>query len=180
LAIENDAWSVVEPPFGFGELAFGNGVKVDALREVFSYQAINIFQRTALPGTKRIAKIDGDFGGDGEGGMLGHPASFVVGEGLAQIGREAFEGLGQGSGDALGVLGRAQGNDDHVAGNLFGDHQDGRAVACAHDQVGLPVPGYLPAVDLGWALADVGRSGQLAGELALGAGRGVVSCAADG
>jgi hypothetical protein len=103
-------------------LAFGDGVKVDALGEVFSYKAIDIFHRTALPGTKRIVKIDGDFGGDGEGGILGHLASVVVGEGLAQMGREALEGLGQGSGDALGALGRAQGTDENVAGNPFGDH----------------------------------------------------------
>jgi hypothetical protein len=94
--------------------------------------------------------------------MLGHLASVVIGEGLAPMGWEALEGLGQGSGDALGVLGRAQGNDEPVAGTPFGDHQDGRAVACAHDQVGLPVSGHLPVVDLGGTLADVNRSGQLA------------------
>jgi hypothetical protein len=63
LAIENHAWLVVEPPFGFGELAFSNGVKVDVLREVFSDKAIDILHRTALPGTMLIAKIDGDLGG---------------------------------------------------------------------------------------------------------------------
>jgi hypothetical protein len=56
----------------------------------------------------RITKVNGDLGGEGEGGMLGHFTTVVVSEGLAQVRRQALEGAGQSSSDAFGVLGRAK------------------------------------------------------------------------
>ncbi|MSU31583.1 MAG: hypothetical protein EXS25_02765 [Pedosphaera sp.] len=36
-----------------------------------------------------ITKVNGDFGGNGEGGMMGYFTTVVVGEGLAQVRRQA-------------------------------------------------------------------------------------------
>lgn len=155
LTVEDDARAVVQPPLHFADLALRNGVKIDALGEVFADEAVDIFDGTALPGAMGVAKVDGDFGGDREGGVLVHFATVVVGEGLAQMGGQVSEGPGQGPGDALGVFGRAQRDDDHVAGDALGDHQDGGSVARTHDQVGLPVTGHLSVLHLGGSLTDV-------------------------
>ncbi len=168
LAVEDDARAVVEPPFGFGDLALGDGFKIDALGEVFTDKSIDILDRAALPGAVGIAEVNGDLGGQGKGGVLGHFPTVVVGEGLAQVGGQMLEGADKGARDAGGVLGAAQGYDHHLAGDLLGNDQDCSAVTGAHDQVCLPVSGKFTALHLGRSFADIDRSGQLAGELALG------------
>ena len=67
-------------------------------------KAVDCLNGTALPGAMRIPKVNGDFGGEGEGGMQGHFTTVVVGGGLAQVPRQALECASQGSGDAFGVL----------------------------------------------------------------------------
>lgn len=126
LTVENDAWSVVQPPFRFADLALADGVEVHAHGEVFADEAVDIFDGPALPRDMGGAKVNGDFGGDGEGGVLGHFATVVVDEGIAQVGGQFFESLGQGLGDTLGIFGGTQGDDDDVAEDAFGDDQDGR------------------------------------------------------
>jgi hypothetical protein len=107
LTVKDDARPVIESPLRFGYLAFSDGIKVDAFREILADKAIDILNGTALPRAMRITKVNGDLGGEGEGGMLGHFTTVVVGEGLAQVRRQALEGPGQGAGDAFGVFGRA-------------------------------------------------------------------------
>jgi hypothetical protein len=54
LAVEHDARVVVEPPLGLGDLAFGDGIKVDAFGEVFTDKSVDILDRAALPGAMGI------------------------------------------------------------------------------------------------------------------------------
>ena len=102
LAIEHDTRAVIESPLGFEYLAFSDGIKVEALGEVFTDKSVDILNGATLPRAMRIAKVNGNLGGDGEGGMLSHFATVVVGERLAQVCRQTLEGTGQGAGDAFG------------------------------------------------------------------------------
>lgn len=69
LAAEDDAGAVVQTPLRFGDLAFCDGVKVDAFGEILADEAVHILDRAALPGAMGIAEVDGDLGGEGEGGV---------------------------------------------------------------------------------------------------------------
>ena len=53
-------------------MAFGDGVKVDAFRKILGDKAVDILNGTALPRALQITKVSGDFGGEGECGILGH------------------------------------------------------------------------------------------------------------
>lgn len=66
LAEKDDAGAVVEAPLRFADLGFCDGVKVDAFGEIFADKAVDIFDGAALPGAVGIAKVDGDFGGQGQ------------------------------------------------------------------------------------------------------------------
>lgn len=55
----------------------------------------------------------------------------------------------------------------------FGDDQNGRAVACAHDQIDLPVSGHLTTLHLGRQFADVDRSRNWPESLPLARGAGL-------
>jgi hypothetical protein len=97
--------------------------------------------------------------------VLSHFPTIVIGEGLAQVCGQVLEGADECAGDADRVFGAAKRHDHHVAGDPFGDDQNGGAIARAHNQVGLPVSGHFPVLHLGGSFADIDRSGQLAGEL---------------
>jgi len=79
LSVEHDPRAMIESPLCFGDLTFRDGVKVDAVREVFPDQTVDLLDRTTLPRDVWIAEVDRHLCGEGEGGMLGHFAAVVVG-----------------------------------------------------------------------------------------------------
>jgi len=95
LAAENDARTVIEPSLSFGDLAFSDGIKVDAFVEIISDKAVDIFNRALLPWAMGTAKVNGDFSGNGEGGVSGHLKSVAVDESLAQMGGQRLKGLNE-------------------------------------------------------------------------------------
>lgn len=107
LTVENDARTVVEPPLSFGDLAFSDEIKFDAFGEVFLDKAVVNFDRVLLPWAMGTAKVNDDFSGYGEGGVLSHLKSVVVDESLAQMGRQSLKGLNESPGGANGVLSQA-------------------------------------------------------------------------
>ena len=48
------------------EVGLGIAGQVGFLREVLSQQTVGVFVGAALPGTLRVAEVDGDLGGDRE------------------------------------------------------------------------------------------------------------------
>lgn len=67
-------------------------------------KAVVIFERVLLPSPMGTAKVNGDFNGNGEGGVSGHLKSVVVDESLGQMGGQSLKGLNESPGGANGVL----------------------------------------------------------------------------
>jgi hypothetical protein len=100
LAVEHYTRAVVEPPFGLGDVAFGDGIKVDAFGEVFTDKSVDILDSAALPGAMGITKVNSHFGGQREGGVLSHFPTIVIGVGLAQVCGQVLEVADKCAGDA--------------------------------------------------------------------------------
>jgi hypothetical protein len=60
-------------------------IKVEAFREIFADKVVDILDFTTLPWAILITQVNGDFGGTGEGGLLGLCKTVVLGEDLAQV-----------------------------------------------------------------------------------------------
>jgi hypothetical protein len=54
LTVKYDARPVIESPLGFGYLAFGEGIKVDAFRKILADKAVDILNGTEM-GSGRYA-----------------------------------------------------------------------------------------------------------------------------
>ena len=100
MAVEHYTRAVVEPPFGLGDVAFGDGIKVDAFGEVFTDKSVDILDSAALPGAMGITKVNSHFGGQREGGVLSHFPTIVIGVGLAQVCGQVLEVADKCAGDA--------------------------------------------------------------------------------
>jgi hypothetical protein len=62
--------------------------QVCAFREVLPEQAVGVLVRTSLPGTGRVAEVDGDEYAPGEILMAGHFGALIPRQGTAEMGRK--------------------------------------------------------------------------------------------
>src|SRR5215475_671701 len=61
------------------ELVLGVGAQVGAFGQVVADQAVGVLVGAALPGRVGVGEVDGDAGGDGEGGVGFHLGAAVPG-----------------------------------------------------------------------------------------------------
>ena len=143
----------VEPPCDIVELFLREQRQVGALGQVLAQQAVGVFADAALPGSVRMGEVDVDSGVPGQGLVVSHLRSLVVGQGAAQLAVEAVEDLGEG---LCGQVGPAavQLDQGDEQGSAFDQRADLRAVVLADDQIALPVARDQAQLDFHRPLVD--------------------------
>ena len=167
--VDHDGWvepvdgarAVVEQVGNRIELFLAVDRKVRALGQVLADQPVGVLTRASLPWTVRVTEVHHHARVGRQLSVARHLLALVVGQGLAhrlsdaaQLGREAFQGRG---GRRIGQL-----DQHHQARAAFEQNAHRRTVACAFDEVALPVAGEGPVSGLGWAHMNAQQIGHLA------------------
>src|SRR5690242_12719281 len=108
-----------------------------AFREVLAQQSVGVLVTAALPRASRVAEVNLDVGGDGEGFVIGHLLAAVPGERATQYGGQSTHVLGECGNDGGRVL-LLDLDEDDEAGMAFNECSDVGVVA-SREQVAFPV-----------------------------------------
>jgi len=130
--------------------------EIGALGQVFADQAVGVFVGSALPWGVWVAEVDINTKALREDLVQGHLGALVVGQGLAQGLGDGLQAVGEAVEDGAGVGAVDLGEHEEAAGSLDeGAH--GRLIACALDEVALPVARHDACADLGRTQGDGGH-----------------------
>ena len=135
------------------ELVLAVDRQVRALGQILTQQAVGVLVAAALPGAVRVGEVDRHTGAQGQRVVVTHLLALIVGQRLAQGGRDALQGLAE-AGQRVGSAGAAHLGQHHEAAAALDQRADRRTIAGALDQIALPVARDQPVFDLGRAHVD--------------------------
>ena len=150
------------------EVGLGVDREVGAFGEPASDKAVGVLVGWALPWFVGVVEVDVDSGGLGDGGVVGHLAAAIPGEGQSQLGWDRFEGGGEGvlgAQSGVGTVGCVVAGEPQVPGFAVDEGDDGGLVAGADDLVAFEVTDLCPCLGGGWAVVDDVELAENAGSL---------------